>query len=331
MSRADSGAGEAAPDGILLVDKPSGPTSHDIVARMRRLAGTRKVGHAGTLDPMASGLLVVGIGASTRLLTFVVGTGKEYLATIRLGHGTTTDDAEGEALPAPHPERARTLDEESIRAALTGLTGTIAQVPSSVSAIKVDGKRAYARVRAGEEVRLAAREVTIEAIDVLGLRRGENGEGVPLIDLEVRVDCSSGTYVRAIARDLGAALGVGGHLTALRRTAVGPFSVGDAATPDALAEDGVATRMLAPAEAAARLFPTVRLTEEEARDLGDGKRPAPGAGRLPAGRVAALAPDGRLVGIAEPAGERLRVVVNFPTPASSPRAAHPHERGSEHP
>ncbi|MGC5616190.1 tRNA pseudouridine(55) synthase TruB [Georgenia sp. Z1491] len=229
-----------AADGVLLVDKPQGLTSHDVVARVRRMAATRKVGHAGTLDPMATGLLVLGVGRATRLLTYVVGADKTYVATVRLGVATTTDDAEGQAADAPGA--SFDVVQERLTEALGRLTGVISQVPSAVSAIKVDGKRAYARVRDGEEVELAAREVTVHELDVVGEPRaavvppGEPGEGTSVVDVDVRVRCSSGTYVRAIARDLGAELGTGGHLTALRRTAVGPFDVDEGATLQAMAD-----------------------------------------------------------------------------------------------
>ena len=203
------------PTGLIVVDKPPGMTSHDVVARVRRLAQTRRVGHGGTLDPMATGVLVLGVGRATRLLTYVIGADKGYAATIRLGQSTVTDDAEG---PVVTEAPAGSVDDAAIQAGLAALTGVISQVPSAVSAIKVGGQRAYARVRAGEEVALAARQVTVSRLDLLDVRRlGE------VIDLDVAVDCSSGTYVRALARDLGAGLGVGGHLTALRRTRVGGF------------------------------------------------------------------------------------------------------------
>ena len=205
-----------ATGGLLVVDKPAGMTSHDVVARVRRLAGTRKVGHAGTLDPMATGVLVLGLGRATRLLGHLTLTDKAYDATIRLGVVTTTDDAEGEVV-ATSPVDAVT--EHDVREALAGFVGEIDQVPSSVSAVKVAGRRAYERVRAGEDVQLASRRVRIEEILVRDVRPAE---------VEVSVRCSSGTYIRALARDLGARLGVGGHLTALRRTAVGPYALADA-------------------------------------------------------------------------------------------------------
>lgn len=216
---------ELPPDGgLLLVDKPAGCTSHDVVGRLRRVLHTRRVGHAGTLDPMATGLLVVAVERSTKLLGHLALTDKTYLATIRLGQSTTTDDAEGEPAFTADPAQVAAVDETHVHAGIAQLTGDIRQVPSAVSAIKVDGRRAYARVRAGEQVELAARPVTIRRFDVLGpLRRT-----VGAIDLDVLVECTTGTYIRSLARDLGAGLGVAGQLTALRRTTVGPFSVNDA-------------------------------------------------------------------------------------------------------
>src|SRR5215218_7499090 len=214
-------AGASQPiSGLAIVDKPAGWTSHQVVGRMRRLAGTRKIGHAGTLDPMATGLLVLGVNSATRLLHYLVGLDKEYLATVRLGWATTTDDAEGEPLPAAPAAAVTAVSEAAVRTAMAPLTGEIEQVPSAVSAVKVAGKRAYQRVREGETVELAARRVTVSAFELLELRTGEGW-----LDLDVRVECSSGTYVRALARDLGVALGTGGHLTALRRTRIGEFDV----------------------------------------------------------------------------------------------------------
>ncbi|MCL1899600.1 MAG: tRNA pseudouridine(55) synthase TruB [Promicromonosporaceae bacterium] len=275
-----AGRNPTAPPGLLIVDKPAGWTSHDVVGRLRRLAGTRRVGHAGTLDPMATGVLVIGVEKATRLLTYVVGADKQYTATIRLGIGTTTDDAEGEITSAPGFCLADRRDD--IAAALAGLTGEIRQVPSSVSAIKVDGKRAYARVRGGEEVRLTARPVTVSQFDVLEVRPrtvpvGEGAE-VPIVDLDVVVTVSSGTYVRALARDLGAALGTAGHLTALRRTRVGGYTLAEARTLEELAaqveRDGVlATIPLV--EAAGAYLPMRQVTAEETRELGFGRWIAP--------------------------------------------------------
>ena len=257
--------------GLILLDKPAGWTSHDVVGRMRRVAGTRRVGHAGTLDPMATGLLLVGIGQGTRLLTHLVGLPKTYTATIRLGQATTTDDADGE--PLGELVSASHLGEADIEAALDSLRGEIHQVPARVSAIKVNGQRAYARVRAGEEVELAARPVTIYRFEVHARR--DVGEWV---DLDVTVECSSGTYVRALARDLGAVLGVGGHLTALRRTRVGEFRIEDAQTvPERSADpDAPQPKMVAwgLGEAASRALPVLRVDDRTVVDLGHGKRPA---------------------------------------------------------
>ena len=289
--------------GILLVDKPGGLTSHDVVARTRRAFGTRKVGHAGTLDPMATGLLVIGIEGATRLLTYIVGADKTYTATIRLGMSTTTDDAEGEAVDAAQPAALDAVTDERIGAEIAALTGAISQVPSSVSAIKVDGRRAYDRVRAGEQVELAARQVTVSRFAVLETRRSQGA-----IDLDVVVDCSSGTYIRALARDLGAALGVGGHLTALRRTRVGGFDVADAVGLDQL--DGAPT--LTPAAAAARTMPVLHVTTDEARDLRHGKRLSGQASRLEGTEVAAVDPDGLLIGVVEARGRDIKSAMNMP-------------------
>ncbi|WP_411699923.1 tRNA pseudouridine(55) synthase TruB [Conyzicola sp.] len=288
--------------GILLVDKPQGITSHDVVARTRKLAGTRKIGHAGTLDPMATGLLVLGMNSSTRLLTFVVGLGKEYLATIRLGQSSDTDDAEGTLGDAAD---VSAITHDQIAAGIARLTGEISQVPSSFSAIKVDGKRAYALARAGEDVELKSRTVTISAFDVLETRRS-----AAFLDLDVRVECSSGTYIRALARDLGDALGVGGHLTALRRTRVGPFDVAEASTLETLV---VNDRLLSPAAVAGSLFPSHRLEEQDVIDLVHGKRLTVPALEGTTGPIAGLGPDGRLVGLLEANGATVRAIVNFPT------------------
>jgi tRNA pseudouridine55 synthase len=278
--------GAPGPGGLVVVDKPGGMTSHDVVSRVRRLARTRRVGHGGTLDPMATGVLVVGVERATRLLTYVIGSGKRYSATIRLGRTTVTDDAEGEVTGG---SPAASITHDRVRAELARLTGEIKQVPSAVSAIKVDGKRAYARVRAGEEVALAARTVVVSRLDLGAVRRVEGD----LLDLDVDVECSSGTYVRAIARDLGAALGVGGHLTALRRTAVGAFTLAEAATLEALAErDDPVTLPLA--DAAARFFPRRDASPEEARVLGHGG-PLDAVGI--AGPYAVFAPTGEVVAI----------------------------------
>ncbi|GAA1944839.1 tRNA pseudouridine(55) synthase TruB [Agromyces allii] len=303
--------------GILLVDKPQGITSHDVVARTRRLAGTRRVGHAGTLDPMATGLLVLGVNGSTRLLTYLVGLDKEYVATIRLGAGSSTDDAEGELFDTASEDLVAAVDEARVAEGIAKLTGVIEQVPSAVSAIKVDGKRAYQRVRDGEQVELKARTVTISAFEVLEMRRVDG-----FVDLDVRVECSSGTYIRALARDLGADLGVGGHLTALRRTRIGRFSVAEASV---LEELDVASALIGAADAAELALPVVHVTPQQAIDLGHGKRiDAAGAPETAKGApIAAVADaaDGgaarRLVAIVERRGETLKVVVGFPVEDAS--------------
>ncbi len=294
------------PPGILLVDKPGGMTSHDVVARARRALSVRKVGHAGTLDPMATGLLLLGVGSATRLLGYLGGHDKTYEATIRLGQATVTDDREGEVLATVS---AQHVDDDAVRVALAAQTGPLRQVPSSVSAVKVAGRRSYDRVRAGETVELEPRAVTVHRLDVHRIDRPT----ADLVDVEVTVECTAGTYIRAIARDAGAALGVGGHLTALRRTASGPFRVADAATVEDAAASLVAgggPGALGLPATAVRVFPERRLTDEEAVALGYGQRiPATGA----AGLVAATAPDGRLVALVEDAGETARVAVGFPT------------------
>ncbi len=274
--------------GLVIVDKAGGMTSHDVVARVRRLAGTRKVGHAGTLDPMATGVLVVGVGKATRLLGYLTLTEKEYAATIRLGQSTSTDDAEGEITGgAP----ATDVSAETLRMAVAGLAGEIQQVPPAVSAIKVDGQRAYRLTRAGAAPELKARPVTVYEFTVTAVRR----DG-PLLDLDATVRCSSGTYIRALARDLGAALGTGGHLTRLRRTRVGGYRVEDARTLEQL---GDRFEVLPLARAASAAFPSRNLSADEARRLANG-------GRLPAatavtgghrghrGRTRRPGPDGRL-------------------------------------
>lgn len=290
--------------GIVLVDKPGGMTSHDVVSRARRALGTRKVGHAGTLDPMATGLLLLGVDSSTRLLTYLVGLDKHYTATIRLGEATDTDDAEGEVTARVD---ASAVPRDAIDAQVARLTGPIEQVPSTYSAIKVDGRRSYDRARAGEAVELAPRSVTINRFEVRAERRD-----AAVTELDVEVACTSGTYIRALARDLGAGLGVGGHLTALRRTAIGPFDIADAVAIDAITP----AAQVAPAVVAARLFPTAELDAAQLTDLTHGKRIELRQGDLPhddAPVVAAIAPDGRLAGLVRVERGRARVLVNFPT------------------
>jgi tRNA pseudouridine55 synthase len=275
-----------AVSGLVVVDKPAGLTSHDVVARVRRLAGTRKVGHAGTLDPMATGVLVLGVNRATRMLGHLLVTDKAYDATLRLGAVTTTDDAEGEVLAtAPTAQ----VTEEQVLTALSGLVGDIDQVPSAVSAIKVDGRRAYERVRAGEKVELPPRRVRIDSIEVHRVRLGDDG-----VDVDVSVRCSSGTYVRAIARDLGERLGTGGHLTALRRTAVGPFGLGDAHLLEQLEESFAVIPM---AQAARSGFPAYELDEGLAADVRFGRKLDVDLGTD--GPVGLFAPDGEFLALYE--------------------------------
>ena len=281
------------PDGLLVVDKPAGWTSHDVVGRCRRLAGTRKVGHAGTLDPMATGVLVLGVGRATRLLGHLALTDKAYDATVRLGATTVTDDAEGEVVER---RDASGITDEALAAAMAALTGPLQQVPSAVSAVKVDGVRSYARVRAGEAVELAARSVVVSRF-ALRARRGD--------ELDVTVECTSGTYVRALARDLGAALGVGGHLTALRRTRVGPFTLAAARTLEQHAER---LDLLPLDTAVGASFPRRELDADEAVALSYGKR-LTATGRP--GLVGAFAPDGRCIALVEDRDAAARPAVVF--------------------
>ncbi|MFN3950583.1 tRNA pseudouridine(55) synthase TruB [Microbacterium sp.] len=292
--------------GILLVDKPGGITSHDVVSRARRALGTRKIGHAGTLDPMATGLLVLGVEGATRLLTYIVGADKTYEATILLGASTDSDDADGVETARADAADVDAVTDEAIAAGIADLTGEIDQVPSTVSAIKVAGRRAYDLARAGEQVELKARRVTVSRFEVRQTRRDSG-----TIALDVVVDCTTGTYIRALARDLGRALGVGGHLTALRRTRIGAFEVQAAASVDDLAEDA----LVEPATAAAVTVGAVAVGADEARDLRHGKR-IDGGGRLTAAVAAAIDPDGRLVGIVEKRGAQLKSVMNMPEETS---------------
>lgn len=340
--------------GLVVIDKPQGLTSHDVVSRVRRLAHTRKVGHGGTLDPMATGVLVIGIGKATKLLTWVSGHSKEYRATIRFGVATNTDDAEGVATAAVG---CASLSGEELESALAPLRGDIMQVPSTVSAIKVNGKRAYALARAGKDVELAARPVRMSRLEVLApprpaeyVRDEADGENVSdtelpsgpvsVVDVDVVVECSSGTYVRALARDAGAALGVGAHLTALRRTRVGDVTVESAMTLDEL---GAAVEAAAPegepevepilplvplGEAARTMFPTFLLTEAEAGAFAHGQAPRRSRGDLAqwatevgyrpdgsseeeASPIAALAPDDTVLGLLRIDEARLRTVLVF--------------------
>jgi tRNA pseudouridine55 synthase len=285
-----------AADGLLVVDKPAGLTSHDVVTRLRRLARTKRVGHACTLDPLATGVLVIGIGKATRLLGHLTLAQKEYLATIRLGQATDTCDAEG-AVTGGAP--AGQVDLPAVRAVVAGLTGEIQQVPPSVSAIKVGGTRAYRLARAGEAPVLAARPVTVSAFEILDTRR--DGD---MLDVDVRVTCSSGTYIRALARDLGEALGVGGHITALRRTR--SYDLGMTHELDSL--DPVYA-LIPLAQAAAGAFPSRLLTDAEARSLAHGGKLA-GGGTEP-GLVAAFSPDGTLIALVEDRGDQARPLAVF--------------------
>lgn len=286
----------APPPGIVVVDKPGGLTSHDVVGRCRRIFGTRKVGHAGTLDPMATGVLVVGIERATKILGLLTATDKSYSATIRLGQATSTEDAEGQLLqevPAGH------LTDVEVEAAVAALRGDLDQVPSSVSAIKVEGERAYRLAREGKSVELAARRVRIDRFEVKAIRRHHQ-----LVDVDVDVACSSGTYIRALARDVGATLGVGGHLVALRRTGVGRYGLAEALTLDALADSPRLSYSLD--EACLLGFPRRDLTAEESESAGHG-RALKAAGI--AGVYAATAPDGRVIALLADEGARTRSVV----------------------
>ncbi|MER6514466.1 tRNA pseudouridine(55) synthase TruB [Nonomuraea sp. NPDC001636] len=287
-----------AESGLIIVDKPGEWTSHDVVAKMRRIAGTRRVGHAGTLDPMATGVLVIGVEKATRLLGHLALTEKVYEATIRLGVSTNTDDAEGETVATAS---AAEVGAAEVHKGVEALTGAIMQVPPQVSAIKVNGQRAYKMARAGEEVALAARPATVYGFDVLDIRAGGD-----VVDVDAVVTCSSGTYIRALARDLGAALGVGGHLTSLRRTRVGPYDLSLARSIDQLAEECV---VLPIGEAVSAAFPRRDVTAEEARVIGHGGRlPAAGLG---AGPIGVFGPEGELLALVEEQGRIAKPLAVF--------------------
>jgi len=293
----------AGPGGLIIVDKPAGVTSHDVVAQVRRLVGTRRVGHAGTLDPMATGVLIIGIERATKLMTHLLLDNKTYLATMRLGVSTDTDDADGTVTATAD---ASLLDLDTIARAMHERVGSVLQRPSDVSAIKVDGRRSYALVRAGIEVSLAERPVSVHRFDLVG---SPSAVGAAM-DVDVVVDCSSGTYVRALARDVGAALGVGGHLTALRRTRVGPFTLADAIGLAELA--GCANPITLPLPAAiAATMPVRLLTEEQAQELTFGR--TIDLGHIP-GTYGGLAPDGHAVALLRDSAGRARPVLGF-TPA----------------
>lgn len=284
-----------ATSGIVVVDKPAGMTSHDVVARLRRCFGTRKVGHAGTLDPMATGVLVAGIERGTKLLAHLTGHDKTYATTIRLGASTTTDDAEGEVVSQAD---ATAVADADIAAGVASLTGEIMQVPAAVSAVKIGGRRAHELVRAGEEVTIPPRPVTVYSFDVRAVRRGAG-----VVDVDARVACSSGTFVRSLARDLGARLGVGGHVTALRREAVGAYTLDDAFSLAHLAEQPRLTASLD--EALTRSWPVFKVTAEEYEALSMGKWLTP---RGLEGVHAAVGPDGRAVALVKESGARLATV-----------------------
>lgn len=279
--------------GVLVCDKTQGLSSHGVVSRIRRWYHTKKVGHAGTLDPMATGVLVLGLGRGTKLLTYITGVSKTYLTTIRLGSSTPTDDADSEPDRFADAAALAAVTPEAIESGAAGLRGPIDQVPSAVSAIKVDGRRSYARVRAGENVELKARRVEISRFEILQ-SRFHAAEGH--IDVDVEVDCSSGTYVRALARDLGDHLGVGGHLTALRRTRVGEFGIAEAVTiPEDL--DTPSPRLIPLADVARTLLPTVTVDPGEAKALMQGKIVTTNSD-VSAGQVCVLSDD-ELISVAE--------------------------------
>ena len=302
--------------GLLLIDKPEGWTSHDVVAKLRGIAATRRVGHAGTLDPMATGLLVIGINSATKLLTFIVGESKTYTGTIRLGASTVTDDRESEFVATASAEEVAAITEGQITRSIEALTGEIMQVPASVSAIKVNGERAYAKVRGGDEVKLQARSITVSRFVQVGPIRRVTENSQPFIDLDVVIDCSSGTYIRALARDLGQALGVGGHLTALRRTRVGGYTLDQASTLETLNRDDLG--LLSNADAAKAQFAARALSAQEETDLRHGKRIAVGEiSPMPRGQaetsapIAAFGPSGDLTAILVRAGTQLKSLVVF--------------------
>ena len=287
--------------GALLIDKPAGLTSHDVVGKVRRALGVRRVGHAGTLDPMATGVLVIGVGPTTRLLGIVGGHDKEYTATIRLGASTTTDDREGEITTRADAQTVAAIDDAAVRQAVTGFIGTIGQRPSSVSAVKIDGKRAYERVRSGEEVELPQRTVTVSAFDVLDIRVLPE-----FVDVDVRVECSAGTYVRALARDVGEALGVGGHLSELRRIRSGGVRVDECIAPETVDR----THLITPAAFARSELPVVDIDEVTAARARHGSSLELNAPDAPV--LALVGPDEDLVCVAEVSGGLVRYLAVFP-------------------
>lgn len=287
-----------ANSGLVIVDKPQGMTSHDVVSKIRRTFSTKKVGHAGTLDPMATGVLVLGLERGTKFLAHMVASTKSYTATIRLGAATTTDDREGETITSASPDQLAGITETKISDAVKPFRGSIMQRPAAVSAIKIDGKRAHQRVREGEKVEIPARPVTISRYDILEIRRD-----AAFIDIDVEVDCSSGTYIRSLARDLGKELGVGGHLTALRRTQVGPFTLDNAVTLEKLEENPHVSLTLDQALAAS--YPVLSVSEKEASDLAMGKWLTP---RGLKGIHAAVDPHGHAIALVKEQGKRLATI-----------------------
>lgn len=293
--------------GLALIDKPQGWTSHDVVARLRKIAGTRRVGHAGTLDPMATGLLLIGINSATKLLTFLVGEDKTYFATIRLGATTITDDKESDVLEYGNEKKILALTEPVVEAALKNFRGSIMQVPSSVSAIKVDGERAYAKVRSGDEVKLKARPVEITTFTITDPPAHVCEAGKTHFDIHVQVDCSSGTYIRALARDLGESLGVGGHLTALRRTRIGKYSIEQAQQLENLTPGSL--EILDISEAAKQQFQVRQLSNQDVIDLRHGKRlKANGEGDQP---FAGIDASGKLIAMLTVSGKDIKSLVVF--------------------
>ncbi|MGG2459042.1 tRNA pseudouridine(55) synthase TruB [Streptomyces sp. RGM 3693] len=300
------------PGGLVIVDKPSGFTSHDVVAKMRGMARTRRVGHAGTLDPMATGVLVLGLERATKLLGHLALTEKEYVGTVRLGQTTVTDDAEGELLVS---KAAHGITREDIDAGVAELSGAIMQIPSKVSAIKIDGKRSYKRVRDGEDVEIPARPVTISSFVVHSAHEAEAEDGTPVTDVLVSVVCSSGTYIRALARDLGAGLGVGGHLTALRRTRVGPYKLDQARTLEQLQAavddpEGGGLPVMPLGDAASAAFTRWDVPEAQSRLLLNGAR-VPMPLFEGDGPVAAFGPDGTFLALVENQGGRAKSLAVF--------------------
>lgn len=288
-------------EGIVLVDKPAGPTSHDVVAKMRKLFNTRKVGHAGTLDPMATGMLVIGIGRATRLLGYFTAHDKEYLGTIRLGITTSTDDAQGELV---NQASASHITESEILEVVRDFRGPIMQQPSAVSAIKIDGKRAYARVRDGEEIDIPSRSVIVHDLEIIDITKLPE---LQVIDVKVRVICSAGTYIRALARDIGSSLGVGGHLTELRRTRSGVF---DSMTSLESLQNQPEIMDLASALKIG--FPHIVLSEEQASKAVNGVRLSAPT-ELASGHVGLISPEGKAIGLFDNSDSVLQPLVVFAT------------------